>query len=120
MTSAESVTQEISALLRQLASPVEAGESVKACIRRASMRSGLSFNQTKKCWYREYRSIPAHIADQIRERAADHERKLKQSALQTLLAMQRSDPDLFRESIEALGDILHRQGEGRRSAGGSR
>lgn len=120
MTSATEVTQEISLLLRQLASPAEPGESVKACIRRASMRSGLSFIQAKKCWYGEYARIPAHIADQIRERAAEHDRRLKQSAFQTLLAMRESDPDLFRESIEALGDILHRPGQERRSSGGSR
>lgn len=117
---AEQVQQEISSLLRQLSEPVVAGESIKTCIRRASMRAGLSFGQTKRMWYAEVKSIPAHIADQLRERAAEHERRLRQSAFQTLLAMRESDPDMFRESIEALGDILDRPGQERRSAGGSR
>ena len=120
MTTAEQVQDEISALLRQLASPSEPGESVKACIRRAARNSGLTFNQARHGWYREWKNIPAHVADQIRQRAAEHDRKLKQAAFQTLLAMQKSDPELFRESIEALGDILHREGEGRRASGGSR
>lgn len=120
MTTAESVTQEISVLLRQLASPSEPGESVKACIRRAARNSGLTFNQARHGWYREWKNIPAYVADQIRQRAAEHERRLRQSAFQTLLAMRESDPDLFRESIEALGDILDRPGQERRSAGGSR
>lgn len=119
MTSAEEVTTEISLLLRRLASPGEPGESVKACIRRASMRSGLSFNQAKRGWYREWKNIPAHVADEIRQRAADHDRRLKQAAFQTLLAMRDSDPELFSESIEALGDILHRKGESRRHSRGS-
>lgn len=116
MTSEAEVTQEISQLLRQLASPGEPGESIKESIWRASRRAGLSFIQTKKYWYRERRTVPAHLADQIRERAADHERRLKRAAFQTILAMRESDPDLFSESIEALGDILHRTGQERGSS----
>jgi len=118
MTSADQVTEEISQLLRQLASPVSPGESVKACIQRASMRSGLSFIQAKKCWYREYRTIPAHIADQVRQRAAEHDRRLKAAAFQTILAMQASDPDLYRQCIEELGDLFSAEREARRAGGG--
>lgn len=117
MTSAEKVQDEISALLRQLASPSEPGESVKACIRRAARNSGLTFNQARHGWYREWKNIPAHIADQIRQRATEHDRKLKAAAFQTILAMQESDPALFRECIEELGDLFGPEREARRVGG---
>lgn len=118
MHTAEDVQDEISALLKRLADPVVAGESVKACIRRASMRSGLPFNQTRKLWYREVKNIPAYLADELRERATKHDRQLKHAAFQTLVAMQESDPEFFGDCIEALGDILLPDSAGRRAAGG--
>lgn len=118
MTTAESIQDEISSLLRQLASPTEPGESVKSCIRRAAHRSGLTFNQARHGWYREWKNIPAHVADQIRQRAAEHDRKLKQAAFQTLLAMQASDPELYRQCIEELGDLVRGSSEMGRVGGG--
>ncbi|MEN6306016.1 MAG: hypothetical protein ABFD96_25045 [Armatimonadia bacterium] len=106
MTTAEQIQDEISALLRRLAEPVTAGESVKACIRRASMRSGLPFNQTKRLWYREWGTIPAHVADNIRQRASAHDRRLKQAAYQAVVALQDSDPEFYRDCIEDMGEIL--------------
>jgi hypothetical protein len=106
MSTAETVQDEISSLLRQLANPVTAGDSVKSCIRRASMRAGLPYGQTKRLWYREWHDIPAFVADNIRERANIHDRKLKHAAFQTLVAMQNSDPEFFGSCIEALGEIL--------------
>lgn len=103
---AEHVQDEIATLLRRLADPVVAGESVKACIRRASLRAGLPHGQTKRLWYREWTTIPAFVADQIRERAAAHDRKLKASMVDALAAMQQSDPEFYRASIEALGEVL--------------
>lgn len=113
---AEQVQEEISGLLRHLAEPVNAGESIQQCIRKVSMRAGLPYGQIKRMWYGEWKKIPAHIADHLRERAAAHDRRLQQSALQTLLAMRESNPDLFSQSIEALGDILHRTGQERGSS----
>lgn len=103
---AEQVQDEIATLLRRLADPVVAGESVKACIRRASMRAGIPYGQTKRLWYREWSSIPAFVADQIRERAAAHDKRLKASMVEALSAMQTSDPDFYRSAIEALGAVL--------------
>jgi hypothetical protein len=113
----EQVQDEISKLLRRLADPVEAGESVKACIRRASMRAGLSYGQTKRCWYKEMRNIPAHVADEIRDRAAAHDRRLQQAAFQAIIALQESDPDYFRQCIEEVGDILLPLSGKRRASG---
>lgn len=117
MTTAEDVQDEISRLLKKLADPVTAGESVKACIRRASMRAGLTYGQTRKYWYREIRNIPAFVADDIREKAAAHDRRLRNAAFEALVAMQESDPEYFRECIEGLGEILLPDGAGRRAVG---
>ena len=113
------VRDEISALLKRLAEPVQVGETVKTCIRRAAERSGLTYNQARHGWYGEWKYIPAHVADQIRNRAAEHDRKLKQAAFETIRAMQASDPALFRECIEELSDLLGSDREAR-SAGGGR
>jgi len=116
---AEEIQDEIARLLRRLADPVVAGESVKACIRRASTRAGLSYGQTKRCWYKEMRNIPAHVADEIRERAAAHDRRLQQAAFQAIIALQDSDPDYYRECIEKVGDILLPVSGKRRASGAS-
>lgn len=103
---ADDIRKEISALLRRLADPVVAGESVKGLIRRASMRSGLTYGQAKRLWYSEQRSIPAHIADMIREKASAHDRHLKHAAFRTLVQLQKSDPEFYRDCLEGLGEIL--------------
>ena len=114
---AEDIQDEISRLLRRLADPVQAGESVKACIRRASQRAGLPYGQGKRLWYRETRNIPAFLADEIRERAAAHDRRLQQAAFKAIVALQESDPDYYRRCIEEVGDILLPVGGQRRASG---
>jgi hypothetical protein len=116
---AEEIQDEIARLLRRLADPVVAGESVKACIRRASQRAGLPYGQTKRLWYREWRDIPAFVADNIRERADKHDRKLKHAAFQAIIALQDSDPDYYRQCIEEVGDILLPVSGKRRASGAS-
>lgn len=118
MTTAEQVQDEISTLLRRLADPVVAGESVKALIRRASVRAGLPPGQTKRLWYSEMHNIPAHIADQIREKAYQHERKLKRSVVEAISVMQVTDPDFYRSVIEAAGAVLLPSGDFSRSGSG--
>lgn len=118
MHTAEQVQAEISALLRLLASPVTAGESVKACVRRASVRAGLPYGQVKRMWYREWREIPAHVADIIRERARQHDKKLKAAMFQSIVAMQDSDPAFYRECTQELGDLLFQDGDKSRQDSG--
>jgi hypothetical protein len=115
----EDIQNEIARLLRRLADPVTAGESVKACIRRASTRAGLPYGQTKRLWYREWRDIPAFVADNIRERADKHDRKLKHAAFQALVALQESDPVFYRSCIEEMGDVLLPERSKRRASGTS-
>lgn len=115
---AEDIREEIAQLLKQLADPVTAGESVKACIRRASMRAGLSYGQAHRAWYREWRNIPAHVADSIRERAVEHDRKLKRQMVEAISVMQATDPDFYRDVIEAAGAALLRSGKLPRTGSG--
>ena len=106
VSTVEEIQEEMSELVRCLAAPSMPGESVKTCIRRASVRSGLPFNQVKRAWYREWRSIPAYIADNIRAKAAAHDRKLKTAMYQSIVAMQKVDPDYFCEQLESISDVL--------------
>ena len=107
----EEIQEEIARLLRRLADPVQAGESVKACIRRASTRAGLPYGQTKRLWYREWRNIPAYMADMVRERAAKHDRRLRQTAYEALVQLSESDPEFYRDCIKGLGEMLLRDGD---------
>lgn len=106
MRTADQIQDEMSVLLRRLADPAVAGESVKACIRRAATRAGLTYSQCKKLWYHETRIIPAHVADEIRERATRHDRELKRAAFQALVTMQETDPEFYRSVIEGLGEVV--------------
>lgn len=103
---AEAIQDEIAAALRRLADPVTAGESVKACLRRAATRAGLPYGQAKRYWYQEASSVPAHVYLQIMGRATAHDRKLQQNMFRAVCAMQESDPDFYRNHIEAIGELL--------------
>jgi len=99
IVSADQVQDEISHLLRQLADPVVAGESTKACMRRVSMRTGLPYGQIKRAWYKEWRQIPAHIADTIRLRAATHNDHLRRAMLQAVQQLSDSNPEFYRDAL---------------------
>jgi hypothetical protein len=76
MSAVEVIRDEMRGKVRKLAWPSEPGESVKGCIRRVSRATGLSFGQVKSLWYREWRRVPADVADRIREATAAHERNI--------------------------------------------
>lgn len=75
---ADTVREEMAGLVRRSAEPVQAGESIKALIRRSATRLGLTFGRAKRYWYSEIRTVPAHEADKIRARAARILRERKQ------------------------------------------
>lgn len=106
LSAVETVRAEMSGHVKRLASPSSPGESVKACIRRAASRAGMSFGQIKRCWYGEWRVIPAHVADQLREASAAHDKILKANLLRAVAAMQTSDPEFYRNHIEVFGQLL--------------
>lgn len=62
MYTAEAVADELSGVVRRAAEPIDAGDLVTEQIRRAARRLGLPWGQVKRLWYRECRTIPAHIA----------------------------------------------------------
>jgi hypothetical protein len=66
--SAEASLREASRLLRQIARPIEAGDSVKACQRRAHrLLKSWSFNRVRDLWRPDPRvRIKAHEIEQLR------------------------------------------------------
>lgn len=112
----ETVRLEMSGHVRSLASPANPGESVKACIRRVSMRTGIGFGQVRRLWYGEWRVVPAHVADRLRKAAEAHERQIEHQLAarmrQSLAAMETSsDPEFYRPQIEAVRQLLFRHGD---------
>ncbi len=62
---------EASTLMRVLAEPAQAGEGVKAAIRRAALRAGVNTGLGKRLWYGEARRIDSDIMDRLRHAAGD-------------------------------------------------
>ena len=62
MYTAEAVADRMQQVVRRAAEPVTAGERVTGRIERAARRLGLTRTQVKRLWYREQRSVPAHVA----------------------------------------------------------
>jgi len=100
VTSIDSVADEMQSRVRRLAFPGEPGESIKAVIGRAARRAGVTFNEAKRLWYREWRRVPADIADKIREAQERHERQIAKDfealkARYWSLCNASSDPDFY-------------------------
>jgi hypothetical protein len=60
-------------LIRRCAEPRPAGDLVKAAVRRASRRLGLSFSRTRDIWYGDARRIDAEEMDRLRLEAENTE-----------------------------------------------
>lgn len=76
LSAVEIIRVEMQEKVRRLATPCEPGESVKSCVRRVSRATGLTFGQVRRLWYSEWRIIPAHVADRIREAVHAHDRRV--------------------------------------------
>lgn len=105
-----SCVEEASTLLRRTAEPRPIGDSVKAAIRRAARRVGLSFGRAEDIWYRQARLVRAEEMDAIRKAAAQRTQEQKArndyqelmdllSILEHRLAM--VDEEFHRGSIDA-------------------
>lgn len=113
LSTVEAIRSEMSGHVRNLARPSEPGESVKACVRRVSMHTGLSFGQVRRLWYGEWRRVPTDISDKIRKAVECHERRNDQAiaarkereATFWALTHQSSDPVFYRERA-ACGEQL--------------
>lgn len=62
MYTAEGVSDVLADAVRRAAEPVLPGELISQQIDRAARRVHLPRGLVKKLWYREQRSVPAHIA----------------------------------------------------------
>lgn len=102
---------EASALLRRVAGPREAGDSVKLLIRRASKRLKWSFTRTKDVWYRDARRIDSIEMDRLRDKVAELEAR---QAIASVVALRQrlaeADEDFHGPTIAALDDALRRMG----------
>lgn len=111
----ETVRLEMSGHVRSLATPANPGESVKACIRRVSHRTGLGFGQVRRIWYGEWRVIPAHVADRLRKAAEAHDRQIEQQLAArmhtALAAMEATDPEFYRSQAEIIRQLLFQHGD---------
>ncbi len=113
---------EASSLLRQLAEPRPAGDSVKAAINRAARRVQFTAVRATAIWYRLARVIRAEEMDALR-RAADQRREEQEgrheyrelldrlSILENRLAT--TDEDFFGPTLAAVGESM-RQPRGAR------
>ena len=78
--SSMSVELEASTLLRNLAEPVSAGESIKALINRAARKAGMTTSRARKCWYGEAKAILAQEMDALRGAAAKRQEEREHGA----------------------------------------
>lgn len=76
MSTAELVASELQAKVKRLAFPAMPGESIKGCLNRVARRAGVSHTEAKRIWYREWRRVPADVADRIRDAWERHERQI--------------------------------------------
>lgn len=104
-----SVADECADHVRVLAGPRGPDDSIKALIRRAARVCGLTPGQVKRLWYGEWKTIPAEVADRLRERRAAAEARqirIRTEALKSFEALEAlvdgsADPEFYREQFKA-------------------
>ncbi len=122
-----SSVSEASVLLRRVAGPREAGDSVKTLIRRAARRLGWEFSRTRGLWYAAARRIDSEEMDRLRSEASRAEAQALQQRISSLHArLAATDAEFHRDTIDALERALRAMGrdmgavvlrEGRLTAG---
>lgn len=107
-----SSVSEASSLLRRVAGPRDVEDSVKALIRRAARRLQWGFSRTKDIWYGNARRIDAAEMDRLRGEAARAEAEHLRARLVALRnGLAATDPELHRETIDALERALRAMGD---------
>jgi len=102
--------------VRRCAEPRPPGDQVKAAIRRASRRLGLSFTRTRDIWYGDARRIDAAEMDRLRQGAENAEfaqaiagiEVLRNRMLESNLPASRQVFTALTAALSALG--LHAEG----------
>lgn len=102
---------EASALLRRVAGPRGAGDSVKALIRRTARRLQWGPSRVKDVWYQDARRIEAYEMDRLRAEAA---RADIENAVRSVVGLRErlaaTDPDFHKPTIDALDSALRAMG----------
>ena len=97
-----SVEVEASEILQQLAGvPAFGAGNVKAAIRTAAMKAGLSFSRARKLWYREARAILADEMDHLRAKA--NELRGRQNDALTRLEQLEGELSVLRAELSGKG-----------------
>lgn len=108
-----SALQEASSLVRRIAEPVPAGDSVKAAIGRASRRLNWGFCRVRSLWYADPRTkVSGDELNQLRRvarKAAGHD-ELGQRIARLEAWAARTDPEFFGPSVDALRSAYERIG----------
>ena len=116
MTADKAVCVEMSNCVKRLVSPAEPGARLKALYELVSDRCGrdedgcriVNYGQARRLWKKEWKIIPAWLADHIRRKVAEHERKLAARDIPLearfwALTHQSSDPEFYQRRA-ATGD----------------
>lgn len=93
-------------LVRRVAEPRTAGDSVKQAIIRAARRLRWSITRTKAIWYAEARRIDASEMDQLRALASEQAARYSRMAE----ALRHVDAEMYQPDIDALIDAAFKLG----------
>lgn len=106
-----SATAEASFLIKLAAEPRPVGDTVKAAIRRASRRVGLTFSRSRDIWYGQARRVDASEMDKLRavnaaeEQARDEYRDALTAFRLVAHRLATIDPDFAREIADAVRSL---------------
>lgn len=106
---------EAQTLVRRLAEPCPAGDSVKAAIGRASRRVGFGFSRVRSLWYADNRiSVSAAEMDKLRRAAGAREKAERdelairvealEQQLRALASRMPQDADFYGAQADLIGD----------------
>jgi hypothetical protein len=106
-----SSVDEASTLLRRVAGPRDAGDSVKVLIWRAARRLHWGPSRTKDVWYRNARRIDADEMDRLRNEAAKVKAEgLKSQLLEMRDGLAATNAEVHRPAIDTLERSLRELG----------
>lgn len=106
-----SSVSEASELIRRIAGPREAGESIKAAIVKTARRLGFSYSRTRDIWYGNARRIDANEMDALREREARLDRDRAIAAVVVIRErLVSTDEDFHGPTVAALDGALRAMG----------
>jgi hypothetical protein len=115
MHTADSVRDQCSMLLWDIA-PARQGEKLEGWLHRVAVLTGLKPNQAKRLRYKEVSTVPAHVADLLRDIAAQQKVARERALAQRfendrLLAFARSGERLDRSQVPGPTTVVREESE---------